>query len=46
VESSCEFGIEPSGLLEMLGTMDLSSSAQLNGVRRAPTTACFQCDGT
>jgi hypothetical protein len=31
VESSCEFGIEPSGeLSSVLRTMDLSSSAQLH----------------
>jgi hypothetical protein len=38
VESSCEFGIEPSGsvkagkLSSIQTTRDLSSSAQLNGV--------------
>jgi hypothetical protein len=39
VESSCEFGIEPSGsikcweTIEYLTTGDLSSSAELHGVR-------------
>jgi hypothetical protein len=46
VESSCEFGIEPSGsknageLWSVLTTRDFSSSAQLHGVSSVSYEIC------